>query len=123
MSSVAEVLAAPFLVAPSREIAQQKSEMEGFLFENVYRHPKIMAHRNRVRSWLESLFDYYLRRLDVLPSRYEFVAKTEGNRRAVCDCLSDLTDRSARLEHLRLIENRETVPQRPLDRTSMPKRV
>jgi len=116
LADVADVLAAPMLVAPSREMAEQKAEMERFLFENVYRHPKIVSFRNRVRGWFESLFDWHLQRLDTLPPRYDTVTKTEGERRAVGDFLADLTDRSARLEYLRLIENREASPKRPLDR-------
>jgi len=116
LSNVADVLAAPVVVAPSREIAEQKSEMEKFLFENVYRHPKITSHRNRVCGWFEALFDHYLRRMDILPSRYALVTRMEGKYRAVGDFLADHTDRSARLEHLRLIENHETAPRTPLDK-------
>ncbi len=116
LSSVADVLAAPFLVAPSREIAEQKAGMEKFLFENVYRHSKVMLHRSRVRGWFEALFDYHLQRSDALPNRYDVVKKLEGERRAVGDYLADQTDRSARLEHLRLIEDRETAPRSPLEK-------
>ena len=116
VSSVADALATPFLVAPSRKIAEKKTEMEKFLLENVYRHPKIVSHRNRVRNGLEALFDDYLQRIDTLPSRYAAVTKAEGPRRAVGDFLADHTDRSAQLEHLRLIEKQETAPKRPLDK-------
>ena len=116
LSSVADVLAAPFLVVPSREIAEQKSDMEKFLLENVYRHPKIVSHRNRIHEGFRALFDNYLQRIDSLPSRYDAVRRMEGPRRAVGDFLADHTDRSARLEHLRLIEKRDTPPRTPLDK-------
>ncbi len=113
-ANIAEVLLLPVLVAPSREIAEQKVEMEEFLLENVYRHPKVMFHRNRVRDWFESLFEYFLKHMKSLPERYDSVRKTEGDRRAVADCLADMTDRSARMEHRRLIPQKSPMDRPPV---------
>ncbi|MDR2761548.1 MAG: HD domain-containing protein, partial [Planctomycetaceae bacterium] len=97
IETVEDVIKLPILVAPGSEIAEQKSEMELFLLERVYRHPKVMLFRNRIVSWIDEIFGYYVSKADELPERYEVVLKQEGESRAVADFIADLTDRSARL--------------------------
>ncbi|MDR2642444.1 MAG: dNTP triphosphohydrolase [Planctomycetaceae bacterium] len=85
------------LVAPGSEIAEQKGEMELFLLEHVYRHPKVMLFRNRITGWISGIFEYYIANTDELPERYDGVLKQDNKRRAVADFIADMTDRSARL--------------------------
>lgn len=113
--SADEVLQITPLVAPSSEIAQQKSEVEAFLLEKVYRHPKIMVHRGRISHWIEILFDYYIKHPDELPSRYSGVLKHEGAKRAIADYIADLTDRTARFEAYRMLEKNESATIRPIE--------
>lgn len=91
----------PILVAPSPEIAERKAEAEAFLFERVYRHPKVMHHCGRVSRWIEAIFANYAESPERLPGRYESVLRLEGEKRAVADFIADLTDRSARMEAYR----------------------
>ncbi|MDR1485359.1 MAG: dNTP triphosphohydrolase [Planctomycetaceae bacterium] len=95
--TAAEAVKLPIIVAPGNEIAEQKGEMELFLLEHVYRHPKVMLFRNRITGWINEIFEYYVVNTDELPERYGTVLKQEGNRRAVADYIADMTDRSARL--------------------------
>jgi dGTPase len=101
VESVLDVVKLPVLVAPGNEIAEQKSEMELFLLEQVYRHPKVMLLRNRITGWLHEIFNYYVGKVEELPERYGVVLQQEGNRRAVADFIADMTDRSARLNAFR----------------------
>ena len=113
ISSSAEALSLPILVAPSSEIAEQKAEAEVFLLEQVYRHPKVMLLRGRAAGWIEAIFDRYIAEPEKLPKRYSGVLKHENSRRAVVDFIADQTDRSARMESLRM---EGTLPQSPIDR-------
>jgi dGTPase len=101
-----EVLALPILVAPSSEISEQKSQAESFLLEQVYRHPKVMFFRGRIREWIETVFDYYAAQPELLQKkRYDNVLRCEGVARAVADFIGDQTDHSARREFLRAADN------------------
>jgi dGTPase len=95
-------------------MAEQKAEAEAFLFQNVYRHPKVMRHRNRVTAWIASIFEHYCRDVSLLPKRYEPILRSEGDHRAVADFIADQTDRSARMEALRT--NRGDKPRSPMER-------
>jgi dGTPase len=97
IETAADAVKLPILVAPGNVIAEQKSEMESFLFEQVYRHPKVMLFLNRITGWLTDIFNYYVVHTDELPERYNGVLKQEGKQRAVADFITDMTDRSARL--------------------------
>ena len=70
--------------------------------EQVYRHPNIMMCRRRVADWIETIFDYYASQPDRLSERYGAIIQQEGVRRAAADYVADQTDRSIRLELLRL---------------------
>ncbi|MDR2344516.1 MAG: dNTP triphosphohydrolase [Planctomycetaceae bacterium] len=87
----------PVLVLPDSEIAEQKKEMELFLLEHVYRHPKVMLFRNKITGWINKIFEYYMTNIDKLPKKYENVLQQESKRRAIADFIADMTDRSARL--------------------------
>ena len=93
------------LVAPSDEIAGQKREMERFLLDNVYRHPNVLRQRRRVEAWLETIFNEYVAKPDMLPVRYASVIQQEGVSRAVADYIADQTDRSVRLERRKMKQN------------------
>jgi dGTPase len=102
ITSFAEALTKPILIAPSTEIAEMKSEVEAFLLERVYRHPNVMLHRSRIADWIEAIFDHYVTKPEQLPERYATVLSYEGAKRAAGDYIADQTDRSARVESLKL---------------------
>ncbi len=114
ITSAEEAREWPILVAPSPDIAEQKAEVETFLFRQVYRHPKVMRHRNRVTAWIETIFEHYCRESRLLPRRYESILRIEGERRAVADFIADQTDRSARMEALRT--DRSGMPRSPMEK-------
>jgi dGTPase len=97
VETVGDVLQLQIIVAPGKEIAEQKSEMELFLLEQVYRHPKVMLFRNRIAGWINEIYEYYIANINELPERYEAVLRQEGEQRAVADYIADMTDRSVRL--------------------------
>lgn len=103
------------LVGPSPEIAQQKSEVEAFLLEQVYRHPKIMVQRGRIAGWIEAIFEHYRQFPEKLSRRYEGVLRNETPDRAVADYIADLTDRSARMEAYRHLEQKGSQISGPLE--------
>jgi dGTPase len=84
------------VVRPSAQLAEQKTEMERFLFDRVYRHPDVMTVRQRAQEWLEEMFAGYLADPALLPARYRETGNRHGLQRAVGDYLAGMTDRFAR---------------------------
>ncbi|MEM8866414.1 MAG: dGTP triphosphohydrolase [Planctomycetota bacterium] len=97
--SVAAVRKAPLIAVTSPELAEQKRELERFLFDRVYRHPLVLAHRLEATAALGELFDGAAARPDELQSPYAEIAAEESPRRAAADYVSSVTDRFALESH------------------------
>jgi dGTPase len=86
---------APPVAVASPEIAQKKRLLEEFLFNRVYRHPRVLAHRMEAAVALGALFDRCLARPETLPAPYHAIGRSESVERATADYLSGITDRYA----------------------------
>ena len=93
-SSDLQNLTEPIAVA-SPEVAEQKQELEQFLFVNVYRHPTVLAERNVACDALRQLFEFYSANQQQLPARYQELVSAAGLQRCTCDYLASMTDRFA----------------------------
>jgi len=102
IDSVEAVRSAERVIRPSGELAEQKMEMEGFLFERVYRHPDVIVIRQRAQEWLEEMFEGYLASPALLPQRYREIGDQHGLERVVGDYIAGMTDRFARRQ---LVQN------------------
>jgi dGTPase len=94
---------APPIIAASRELAEQKEELEQFLHTHVYRHPHVLAHRLTAQAMLDEMFARLTAQPELLPPDAERRVATIGLERAVGDYLASLTDRGAQREHARLV--------------------
>ncbi len=102
IASVAAVREAPTLIEPSSELAQQKVELESFLFQRVYRHPQLLQIRGNAQEMLCEMFAGYLARPELLPLGFQRRAAESGWPRSVGDYLAGMTDRYAQQEYARL---------------------
>lgn len=93
--SVADVRQAPLLAAPSPELAEQKLLLERFLFDRVYRHPRVLDHRAEATAALGELFERVVSRVGELSLPYAEIAREDSPRRAAADYVSSVTDRYA----------------------------
>lgn len=86
-------------------------QIHGFLFERMYRAPKVVEIRKRAARIVEEMFDALLDAPDLLPPKWRDGADA-GDRtalaRTVSDYISGMTDRFAQQEHAR-ITGREIV--------------
>ncbi len=94
IDSVDAVRSSGPVVAHSAELAEQKLELEGFLFRTVYRHPLVLEHRAEATEALEEWFDRCLASPALLPAAFRPILAEESLRRAVGDYLATLTDRA-----------------------------
>ena len=88
-------------IGPSRRLAEQKEELEAFLFERVYRHPRLIEVRSRAQDRLRRMFAGYCRRPALLPPRFRDRAEAVGIARAVGDYLAGMTDHYCEQQYLR----------------------
>jgi dGTPase len=83
----------PLRIGPSTELAAQKRELERFLYDRVYRHPKLVAVRTQAQDRLKVMFFGFLARPELLPSHFQQRASVVGLPRAIGDYLAGMTDR------------------------------
>ncbi len=103
IASVQDVRRAPLLIAPSAELGQKKANLERFLFDNVYRHPELLAKRQPAQQSLRETFERLVGQPELLPAKFRRLAEREGLPRAVGDYVAGMTDRFALEEHRRLL--------------------
>jgi dGTPase len=97
------VRAMPPLVCFSDAARAQSAELKGFLFHNLYRHPRVTETTGQAQEVVRDLFARYLAQ----PSEMQagFAARTD-TARAVADYIAGMTDRYALREHERLTGRR-----------------
>ncbi|RIK85093.1 MAG: deoxyguanosinetriphosphate triphosphohydrolase [Hyphomicrobiales bacterium] len=95
------------VVAFSAEMAARESELKRFLYANLYRHPKVMAVREKADSIVHDLFTRYFAVPGDMPEGHgaEVERADEAARaRYVADFIAGMTDTYAIKEHRRLFD-------------------
>lgn len=85
-------------------IADERRELEQFLFENVYRHKQLIEVRARAARRLEQMFALLSRHPELLPERFQNRVSRLGPARVAGEYLAGLTDRSCDELYTQLIE-------------------
>lgn len=88
----------------SPEIEAEKKLLERFLFEQVYRHPKLIAMRNRATDRLRQLFLLLEKAPERLPVRFQKLAQEHSVTWAVGAYLAGMTDQFCDDQYLRMVE-------------------
>ena len=88
----------------SVELESEKRELEAFLFENVYRHPRLMEMRRRAATRVKQMFQLLVAYPDRLPPRFQQLAAKNGTERSVGQYLAGMTDRFCDDTYIQLIE-------------------
>ena len=98
------------IVMLSDPVNRQRAQLRDFLFENFYRHYRVMRMANKARFFIDKLFNLYLEQPMLLPSIYREKAMGEACRRVViCDYIAGMTDRYALDEYKKLFQPYERV--------------
>ncbi len=89
----------------STAMAARNQQLKRFLFENMYRHYRVVRMQSKAENILTGLFNGYLREPGQLPKSTRQRAETTGDLpRAVCDYIAGMTDRYALDEHYKLFD-------------------
>jgi dGTPase len=101
-----DVRACPPLAAFSPTIREESLALKRFLFQNLYRHYRVVRMSEKARRLIRDLFDTFTSQPKLLPP--EFQGRAEADLpRAVCDYIAGMTDRYAILEHRRIFDIEE----------------
>lgn len=88
----------------SPEMQSDKEELEAFLFEHVYRHPKLVEVRLRAATRLHQLFRLLKSYPQRLPERFQKWAAEWGVEHTVAIYLAGMTDRFCDDQYIALVE-------------------
>jgi dGTPase len=98
-----------FVIGPSAEFAEQKVELETFLYDRVYRHPQLLAVRSQAQERLKAMFEAYRRDPALLPPRFQDRAPAVGLPRTIGDYLAGMTDRFCDQQYERIVTRSSAV--------------
>lgn len=93
LRSADDVRHSEFKLGPSAELAEQKRELEAYLYRHVYRHPKLLAVRIAAQERLKAMFAELVRRPDLLPARFRGRPAKVGLHRSAGEYLASMTER------------------------------
>lgn len=88
----------------SSSMVEERRLFSQFLFENVYRHPQLVAVRERAGEKIRELFDLLTSNESLLPERFRFRAESIGVARAAAEYIGGMTDRFCDSQHHELVE-------------------
>jgi dGTPase len=92
------------LVCYSEEMSSSVVELKGFLFDNMYRHYRVVRMGSKARRIISDLFNAFASEPLQLPPRAQKRVAEEGVHRVTCDYIAGMTDRFALEEHSRLFD-------------------
>ena len=81
-----------------------KTRLKAFLFENMYRHFKVVRMAEKAKRVVRDLFTAYTGGPQQLPPHVARRVQTDGLEHVVCDYIAGMTDRFALDEHKRLFD-------------------
>ena len=81
-------------MSPPVEEAMRK--LRQFMFERVYKNPEAKSEEGKAEQLMETLYEHYLRHIDVLPpDMLRMIERGEPREKIVCDYVGAMTDRFA----------------------------
>ena len=95
----------------SPELMQENLELKRFLYDNFYRHYRVVRMATKADRVIRELFSAYVSEPAQLPPDTQRRASEgpDGLHRVVCDYIAGMTDRFAIQEHKRLYDPEERV--------------
>lgn len=94
------------VIGYSEEMESKNREIKDFLFNNLYRHHRVVRMAHKAEHVLTALFEAYTRESDMLPGEFRAYIPAKGLERTIADYLAGMTDRYAIEEYERLFNPR-----------------
>ena len=106
--SIAAVRHGPPLAAFSDDIARQNRELKHFLYQNLYRHYRVVRMITKAKRIITDLFAALADQPQLLPPDYQARGRQDLHR-TIADYIAGMTDRYAIREHQRLFDINERL--------------
>ncbi|MDG1745133.1 MAG: deoxyguanosinetriphosphate triphosphohydrolase [Planktomarina sp.] len=94
----------------SPELWQDLKVIRGFLFQNMYRAPRVVVQREHAAQVVRDLFEVFMNSPEEMPGDWRVQSSnlpdTQARARLVADYIAGMTDRFAQQEHDRLFAAR-----------------
>jgi dGTPase len=105
VKSVAELQSLPHnLVGFEAEMIENNRILKEFLYNNMYRHYRVVRMQKKAEEVLTRLFTAYCETPTMLPPQFYEQIEEKGKERTICDYLAGMTDRFAIEEYQKLFD-------------------
>lgn len=95
------------VIGYSEEMHRRNRQLKDFLYQNLYRHYRVMRMQVKAERIITDLFHAYLAEPMILPRHIQDFIEERGVQRVVCDYIAGMTDRFAMEEHHKLFDPEE----------------
>ncbi len=103
--SVDELQRLPYnVVGFSEDMHRKNRQLKDFLFNNLYRHYRVVRMAVKAESVVSDLFHAYQAEPSILPKHVQEEIELWGLERTICDYIAGMTDRYAIEEHQKLFD-------------------
>jgi len=103
--SVVELQRLPYnVVSFSEEMHRRNRELKDFLYNNLYRHHRVVRMAVKAERIINDLFRAYLQEPAILPNHVQEWTRERGLERTICDYIAGMTDRFAVEEYQKLFD-------------------
>jgi dGTPase len=97
------------VVTASPETRTMTRELKHFLYEHLYRHPRVVRMQIKAERILTALFEAYLSEPGQLPREEQAKLAERSLHRVICDYIAGMTDRYALQEYAKMFDPLEQV--------------
>ena len=105
IESVSDLVHMPYnIVSNSDMIKIMNRELKDFLFNNMYRHYRVVRMSAKADMILSRLFDTFLVNPKLMPSHIQEMIDEKGLEVAICDYIAGMTDRYAVEQYQKLFD-------------------
>jgi dGTPase len=103
VKSVEELQRLPYnIISFSEDMHRRNRELKDFLYNNLYRHHRVVRMQVKAERIIASLFNAYRDEPAILPRHIQALTGEHGLERTICDYIAGMTDRFAVDEHNKL---------------------
>lgn len=92
------------VVSFSSELSDTNRQLKDFLYQFLYRHPRVFRMQMKADRILTALFDSYAQYPEILPQEVQQKLQDGDFHRMLCDYIAGMTDRFAMHEHSKLFD-------------------
>jgi dGTPase len=92
------------VIGLSEDNNQRNRKLKDFLYNHLYRHPRVIRMQVKAERIISNLYDAYLAEPSILPHHVQTLVESRGLERTICDYIAGMTDRYAIEEHTKLFD-------------------